>query len=569
MKYILKYTGSLLIGFAILFSDSCTKLNETLYSQITSDNFLQTKDDVIRDFLRPFDQGYWSVMGGNLFAVQEITTDEIMTPSREGDWFDGGIHQRAHYHTWTPQDNYTSDMWTALFTGISLATNSMEDIQAIDAEKFGLTEAEKSNFIAQLRTLRAWFNLRALDLYRNIPIITKVKGESGIPPQSTPQETFDFIEKELQESIPALPTVEALGNNAIGQWTQAGAAALLMRLYFNAGVYIGQDKYTECAAICEDIINGKYGAYSLETRWDAPFDYTNVHSHEVIFGFASSLAKSHWHYDGAMYGWVSPFQAGQLFGFTEFNMNPRYALQPGRDVDSVEYPFALGKPFIKFQKYPDDYRLKKYKNLGNSQREGMFLYGYLPYYSDSTQLVKSKNNSYTIFVRDQVGHFDGLPPGQVLADKTSDMNNADENSGIYVIKYPFYPTPDPNRIASAFAEIRLAEVYYTLAECKYRAGDKASAAMLLNAVRARNYPPGSPSLYNPDGSQLNDQEILDEWGREFVMEGRRRIDLIRWGKFNSGVWWDKQPDADDHTKIFPIGETILNTSPQLVQNPGY
>jgi hypothetical protein len=138
-----------------------------------------------------------------------------------------------------------------------------------------------------------------------------------------------------------------------------------------------------------------------------------------------------------------------------------------------------------------------------------------------------------------------------------------------VIKYPFYPTPDPNRIASAFAEIRLAEVYYTLAECKYRAGDKASAAVLLNAVRARNYPPGSPSLYNPDGSQLNDQEILDEWGREFVMEGRRRIDLIRWGKFNSGVWWDKQPDADDHTKIFPIGETILNTSPQLVQNPGY
>lgn len=80
----------------------------------------------------------------------------------------------------------------------------------------------------------------------------------------------------------------------------------------------------------------------------------------------------------------------------------------------MEYSFTLGKPFIKFQKYPDDVRLKKYKNLGNSKREGMFLYGYLPYYVDSTKLVKS-NREYTIFARDQVGWFKDLTPGQVAA----------------------------------------------------------------------------------------------------------------------------------------------------------
>jgi hypothetical protein len=63
--------------------------------------------------------------------------------------------------------------------------------------------------------------------------------------------------------------------------------------------------------------------------------------------------------------------------------------------------------------------------------------------------------------------------------------------------------------------------------------------------------------------------MLDEWGREFVVEGRRRIDMIRWGVFNTGTWWDKQPDADDHTKIYPIGQRILNLSPHLKQNPGY
>ena len=33
--------------------------------------------------------------------------------------------------------------------------------------------------------------------------------------------------------------------------------------------------------------------------------------------------------------------------------------------------------------------------------------------------------------------------------------------------------------------------------------------------------------------------------------------------------WDKNPDADDHTKIFPIMRPILNANPALVQNPGY
>lgn len=157
-----------------------------------------------------------------------------------------------------------------------------------------------------------------------------------------------------------------------------------------------------------------------------------------------------------------------------------------------------------------------------------------------------------------------------IADKESDMNHGDHNSGVFPVKYPVCPDGDDHRITSAYIEIRLAEIYYTLAECKYRAGDKAGAASLLNAVRKRNYPEASASLYKADGSQLNDQEMLDEWGREFLVEGRRRTDLIRWGVFNSGAWWDKQPDADNHTEIFPIGINVLNASgATLKQNPGY
>lgn len=139
---------------------------------------------------------------------------------------------------------------------------------------------------------------------------------------------------------------------------------------------------------------------------------------------------------------------------------PNTHYSPAEDVDSVEYSFTLGKPFIKFPKYPDDYRLTKYKNLGNSKRQSMFLYGYLPYINKDGNPDTARGNKgpYPLFFRDQVGMFLDARPG----------------------------------------------------------------------TTTRNYPPGSRSLYNPDGSQFTDQEMLDEWGCEFLGESRRRTDLIRW-----------------------------------------
>jgi hypothetical protein len=506
--------------------------------------------------------------------LQENSSDELMTPNRQGDWYDGAQYQRVHYHTWTPNDGYTSDAWNAFYQGITLATNSLEVLNKVDPQQMDMDASELKDLKAELHTLRAWFHLRAFDFYRNIIIVDSV-GDSKEPmTQSTPKETIDFIEKELLNAIPDLPTVQDLGaGNAIGRWTKAGAAALLVRLYLNAKVYIGEDKYSECAKVCEDIISGKYGSYALESRWDAPFDYTNNTSAETIYGFPSSLNQTHWQYTDGMYFWCVTYQAPRYFGFSDFgDANPKFALQPGRDVDSVEYSFKLGKPFVKFQKYKDDYRLKVYKNLGSSKREGMFLYGYLPYINSDGKpdTVRGNKGDYPLFIRDQVGMFLGAKPGTRITDKESDMNHADHNSGVFPVKYPFYPDGDDNRITSAYAEIRLAEVYYSLAECKYRAGDKAGAATLLNDVRKRDYPGGSASLYKADGSQLTDQEMLDEWGREFLVEGRRRTDLIRWGVFNSGTWWDKKPDADNHTEIFPIGVNVLNASAgSLKQNPGY
>ena len=211
-------------------------------------------------------------------------------------------------------------------------------------------------------------------------------------PQVEPTVLFDFIESELRDCTTLLVRKEGLGTNANlqGQWTQAAAASLLVRLYLNAGVYTGRDRYDDCATVAEDILAGKYGDYKVADRWDAAFDWDNDKCDEVIFGFPASKGYTHWQYDGDSYGWTVPAKAASYFDDTKSGVghNTKYAASPSYDLDGNLYTYELGMPVQNFRKYPGDVRMKLYRNLGDSKREGMFLYGYLEYTDKETGKTK-------------------------------------------------------------------------------------------------------------------------------------------------------------------------------------
>ena len=561
---------------ALLALGSCTNLDETLYDQVGSENYYNTKMDVIRAVFRPFEHAFWSI--GSRHVLNELTADQLITPTRDGWWNDGGKWERLHYHTWTVDDlGEAQTEWNGCFQGIMQCNLVIEDLSRFTPEHFGFTQPEFDNLKAQCRALRAWFYIRLLDAFRNVPLVTTF---SDMPdnPQEDPKVIFSFIEDELKDCTSLLVQKTALGSNASlqGQWTQAAAAALLVRLYLNAEVYIGEDHYTDCATYAEAIIRGDYGAYQLADRWDAAFDWDNDQCDEVIFGFPASKGYTHWHYHDDTYAWTVPAKAYMFFNDSKSGVghNTKYAASPSYDLNGDLYDYELGMPVQNFRKYPGDYRMIRYNNLGNSRREGMFLYGYLEYTDDdgNVKKLKAPEIDYDLYIRDAVGKFQGMSPESWPSDKTSILRNGDHNSGWHFVKYPFYDDDDPNQLESDYTEIRLPEVIYSLAECKLRAGDRNGAAKLLNSVRRRNYPAENLDdvLYSPEGNvRLDEKEMLDEWGREFFAESRRRIDLIRFGKFNSGKWWDKTPDSDDHTAIFPLTRTILNSNHNLQQNPGY
>lgn len=557
---------------------ACTDLDETVYDQVMSDNYYNTKMDVVRAVNRPFEHCYWSIQ--TRMALNELPADQIMTPTRDSWWYDDAKWERIQYHKFNPQMDYIQPEWEGLFKGIMFANYVIEDLARLDGTKLGFTEAEFESMKMQCRAIRAYCYLRAFDMFRNLPVYPSTDPASSDGRQWAPADMFKMIETELLDALAGIETKSGSGGNQglQGQFNKASVAAMLVRLYLNAEVYIGEDHYADAATYCQKILDGEYGMYKVADRWDEAFDWNNETSDEVIFGFSSAAAyhQSAWVYKGDTYWWSVPQQMEYYVNDSKSDggdHNCKYACTPSYGPDGKLLPYTLGQTVEKFRKYPSDVRLKLYRNLGNSTREGMFVFGSLDVVKDGKKgKMTDPSGSYELYIRDAVGQFQGLRPNRWLKTSKSTLRDGDHQSGYHFVKYPLYPDDEAGHMESDFCEIRLPEIIYSLAECKFRAGDVKAAGSLLNSVRKRNYPSEdwNDVLYEPDGKvKLTEQELLDEWGREFFAEGRRRIDLIRFGKFNTGAWWDKEPDADDHTKIFPIPRTALETNHNLVQNPGY
>ena len=116
----------------------------------------------------------------------------------------------------------------------------------------------------------------------------------------------------------------------------------------------------------------------------------------------------------------------------EGDHNLKYSCSPSYRPDGTKYDYELGMPVSRFKDYPSDVRLKFYKNLGDSKREGMFIYGKIAYTDENdnkTKYLKDHNGKYTLDLRDAVGKFGGTDGDKWLATSESRLEDGDDNSG--------------------------------------------------------------------------------------------------------------------------------------------
>jgi hypothetical protein len=166
-----------------------------------------------------------------------------------------------------------------------------------------------------------------------------------------------------------------------------------------------------------------------------------------------------------------------------------------------------------------------------------------------------------------------------------------ENTGARYNKYKSGTQFDANYGNNHFILYRLTDIYFAKAEALMRKnGNTANqqAVDLINTVKKRAFLPEYWDTVEAETNAdrytiatLTMDELLIERGREFIFEGKRRLDLIRFDKFEFAApgWWDGNAgyvdgsagsiNKDKTRRLFAIPGNALQANPNLKQNPGY
>jgi starch-binding outer membrane protein, SusD/RagB family len=222
------------------------------------------------------DEGFGQYLRGYWYH-QELPTDEAVIG-----WNDQTIKD-FHYQAWGSSDVFITAFYYRIFYQIALCNEFIRETtdEKLDERGVSGTLREDIGFYrAEARWLRALSYWHALDHFRNVPFVTENDAVGFyFPGQIQGPALFNYIEGELK-AIENL--MKPARGNEYGRADQACAWTLLAKLYLNASVYTGQERYTDCITYCNKVIDA---GYSLLGNYEHLFlaDNGPGYAGEVIF----------------------------------------------------------------------------------------------------------------------------------------------------------------------------------------------------------------------------------------------------------------------------------------------
>jgi hypothetical protein len=361
--------------------------------------------------------------------------------------------------------------------------------------------------------------MHGLDMFGPIPLVTENdKVGTALPEQATKQQIFDYIEQELLEAEADLVNAR---ENEYGRADKAMAWMILAKLYLNAQVYIGEDRYTDCITYTKKIIEA---GYELDENYSQLFTLDNINSNEIIFTI---------NFDG-------------LYTRTYGGMTFLVHAGIGGSMDPEEYGVNAAWGGLRTTKnlvdlFPDV--------TGDEDSRAIFYTA-----GQSKEIPETPITSFT----------------QGFAVPKFRNTNEDGEPGSNL-----------EFVDTDFPLFRLADVYLMYAEAVVREGEGGSiaeAVSLINQLRTRAYGNADGNI---DAEDLTLDFIIDERARELYWEGHRRTDLIRFGLFTDSednnpraIWpWKGGVAAGMETEtfrnVFPLPSAQIIANPKLDQNPEY
>lgn len=525
----------------LMVSNACTKLDETVYSQLTSDNFYNNPSEVLSAVLRPYTHANaWAAPTGqrSYYRLNELSADQLAWPVKGIHGYDNGQWIRLHYQTWTKTEDNIWNPWSLMYTGVGYCNDPIANLQNFELSRMGISAAQRDAYVAELKVLRAWHYLKLMDLYGNIPVVTVV-GTPTSPPTEQRAQVFSFVEAEIRENVDKLPV---LSRTYVGRVTQAAGYAMLAELYLNAEAWTGTAHWDDCIAACDKIMSGATGGQNGTLALDADLKTTYSSTN-------SDVAKENLFVIAYNYQ-LTTTRCGWSGDFYHFNQRYIYGGASNGNDGVVVVPSA-------YDAFEDN----------DLRKSTWMLIGPQYYYDNPTTPVTGSyeyKNQPLVFVNNIQRNTEG--------STVSNMNTGEENSGARFNKYNPGPSTSATYWSNDWVLYRLTDIYFYKAEALMRkAGNTATteAVDLVNACRKRAFSTAEWGNEAYTTGTLTMDELLAERGREFIFEGKRRTDLIRFDKFTTASWWDHTPTNNDDLKIFPIPERQITANKNLIQNPGY
>lgn len=505
----------------------CTKLDENLNGQL---NETQVGGGGSANTAALLNGIYDNIRGtfqdqAGVYALEEMTTDELIGPTRGGDWDDNGAWRVLHAHKFDADHIRVREVFAAL-GGICYS--------ATDLMRFNPTAQQK----AEARMLRAFAEFMLLEGWGQVPY--REPGESVLNPPKVRKgtEALTYIIAEITAAIPDLPSTPVTRAN------KNAARVLLMKCYLNKGAIANKAAptfdpadMTQVISLADQVITS--GSYSFAPQYfdafapnNSAIGTENIWTQENIGGTISGNLRSRWHstmhYNQNPSGWN---------GFTSLSdfYNKFEAVDKRR---GIKYNYTSPNAPV---------------NPANAVNVG-FLKGQ-QYDMTTGAALKDRTGAPLIFT-DAVS----------LIERGTNL----EVTGIRAYKYPIdYQYNDNGNIDNDYVYFRLGDVLLMKAEAILRGGTGATnaggygttALALVNALRTH------ASRTATALATVTLDNLIDERGRELYLESWRRQDLIRFGKFLQP--WQEKPADDPKYLLFPIPNGQLAANPNLTQNPGY
>jgi starch-binding outer membrane protein, SusD/RagB family len=508
------------IVLLIALASGCTNLDEKIYSGINETGYPQTADQAAVSHLSSYnalanlfdDNGYW-------YLTQEISSDELVGPTRAADWYDGGKWLVLHYHSWSNSSDAIGSMWNTLWNGIA-ESNSVHD-------KILSNDDNAKKVKAEVETIRSLYYFWLFDNFGDVPYLTTYFTAPLQPFRTKRASVFDSLTTTLERDYQLLNSVEKPIYKSYA--SKEMALALLAKLYLNGAVYTGQDKseyYQKTINYCDQLLACSYLKLA-DNVMDLFRLGTSGTSNEMIF--------------------IIPFDATSKQGFRLHMRSLGYVSKATFNMTD--------QPWNGFCTTPTFY--DKYE-AADVRREGYLLHG-LQFDYLGVPIIDAKTGNQVDF-----NPYIKIPEMTTANMKIEDIDNFHmTHDGARVQKFEVYAGAKTNLTVN-FPVFRLADIVFMKAEAELRLNGSVSGETmtLVNAIwkRANETPPA-------EGLTLNN--ILDERGKELFCEGHRRTDMIRFGTFDKPFWGMGQtsmtgvPEPNAIQNVFPIPQSAITSNPNL------